>query len=508
MMTAPRQQSVLAIRPHVPEGARGAVAIVFLSGLYVVLVPSLTPLTPLDLYNDKRFWQIGLLLAAGAVLLASRSTRRQWIVTFKALPLPARLGLGVVLGMGVLSAALAPAPSYAFLEVGHLVLLFVLAGVVATVVRRSPRRTGALLLGAVVLSAFLYAVHFAVSYGLSVAWPALEVGRGSISGFANIRHFNQYQTWTLPLLGAAVLAIPARQRVGRGVVFFLAALWWTLVLASNVRGTVVALGLAAVGVGLLFRTQAVRWLGVQAAALLAGAGLYFVAFHLVGDAAPQLADRLQQIDGGSRRFQHWATCIELLKTHPWLGVGPMHFAWPPFHFASGAHPHNAFLQWLAEWGLPSTIIMSGLVVWGGGRWMRQEQTASTTDSEMSNAVRVGLVAAVLAGTAHAMVSGLLVMPVSQVLLALVGGWAWGRYRHDEDQTDAPPSVWVHAIFGGLLLGSMLLVGSSLRDLSTIEERRSAFLDTADRSRFSPRYWAQGYIGLRDTSIQKRVRLDR
>ena len=126
MMTAPRQQSVLAIRPHVPEGARGAVAIVFLSGLYVVLVPSLTPLTPFDLYNDKRLWQVGVLLAAGAVLLVSRSARRQWIVTFKALPLPARLGLGVVLGMGVLSAALAPAPSYAFLEVGHLVLLFVL----------------------------------------------------------------------------------------------------------------------------------------------------------------------------------------------------------------------------------------------------------------------------------------------------------------------------------------------------------------------------------------------
>ena len=489
---------------------RKKIFLIFLSPLvtYVSLAPSFTPLTPLDLYNEKRLWQVGLLLVTGAVLLMSRSARRQWLTTFGALPRSARAGLGAVLVLGVLSAALAPAPFYAVLEIGHFVLLFALAGGVATVVRRSPRRTGALLLGAIVLSAFLYAVHFAVSYGLSVAWPALEVGRGSISGFANIRHFNQYQTWTLPLLGAAVLAIPARWRVGRGVVFFLAALWWTLVLASDVRGTVVALGLAAVGVGLLFRTQAARWLGVQAAALLAGAGLYFVAFHLVGDAAPQLADRLQQIDGGSRRFQHWATCIELLKTHPWLGVGPMHFAWAPYRIASGAHPHNAFLQWLAEWGLPSTVIMSGLVVWGGGRWMQQERAASTAPVETSNAIRVGLVAAVLAGTAHAMVSGLLVMPVSQVLLALVGGWAWGRYRHDEDQTAAVPSVRARTILCGLLVGSMLIVGSSLRDLSTIEERRSAFLETADRSRFSPRYWAQGYIGLRSKTVRDRARLDR
>jgi len=158
--------------------------------------------------------------------------------------------------------------------------------------------------------------------------------------------------------------------------------------------------------------------------------------------------------------------------------------------------------------MPSTAIMSGLAVWGGGRWMQQEGTASTAPSETSNAIRVGLVAAVLAGTAHAMVSGLFVMPVSQVLLALVGGWAWGRYRHDEDQTGAVPSVRTQVILCGPLVGSMLIVGSSLRDLSTIEARRSAFLDTADRSRLSPRYWAQGYIGLRDTSVQKRARLDR
>jgi len=508
MVTAVRQQLVFAIRRYVPRGARGAVAIVLLSGAYVVLAPSLTPIVPLDLYNDKRFWQVGLLLAMGIVLLASRSARRQWLTTFRALPLLARTGLGAVLGLGLLSAALAPSPFYAFLEVGHFVLLFALAGIVATVVRRSPRRTGTLLLGAVVLSAFLYAVHFAVSYALSVAWPALEVGRGSISGFANTRFFNQYQTWTLPLLGAAVLAIPALRRVGRGVVFFHLALWWTLILASNVRGTVVALALAAVGVGLLFRKRAARWLGVQAAAVLAGAGLYFVAFHLVGDAAPQFADRLQQIDGRSWRLQRWATCIELVGAHPWLGAGPMHFAWAPYRIASGAHPHNAFFQWLAEWGIPSTAIMSGLVVWGGGRWMWQERTASTTDSEASNAIRVGLVAAVLAGTAHAMVSGLLVMPVSQVLLALVGGWAWGRYRHDEAPAETVQSVPTRAVVTGLLLGSMLIVGGSLRDLSTLEERRSAFVDTADRSRLSPRYWAQGYIGLRDTSVQKRARLDR
>ncbi|PSQ82006.1 MAG: O-antigen ligase domain-containing protein, partial [Bacteroidetes bacterium QS_1_65_9] len=167
------------------------------------------------------------------------------------------------------------------MEVGHFVLLFALAGIMAAAVRCRPEYTEVLLPGAVVLSAGLYAAHFSVSYALSVAWPALEVGRETISGFGNIRHFNQYQTWTLPLLGGAVLALPRRWRVARGGVFGLVALWWTLVLASNVRGTVVAMALASVVVWVLFRQASHRWLGVQGLALLAGGGLYFLLFHLV-----------------------------------------------------------------------------------------------------------------------------------------------------------------------------------------------------------------------------------
>ena len=229
-----------------------------LVALYVVLVPSMTPLSSLELYNDKRLLQVGILIATAGALLASGSARRGWLSAFRALPRVARGGLCVVLGLGIISAATAPNPGHAFLEAAHLVLLFALAGIVAAAVRCASEYTEVLLLVAVVLSAGLYAVHFGVSYGLSVAWPALEVGRETISGFANIRHFNQYQTWTLPLLGGAVLALPGRWRMARGGVFGLVALWWTLILASDVRGTMVAMGLASIIVWVLFRRASPR----------------------------------------------------------------------------------------------------------------------------------------------------------------------------------------------------------------------------------------------------------
>lgn len=478
-----------------------------LTGLYVVVVPSMTPVTPFDLYNDKRLLQTGLLIVAAGTLLVFSPTRRRWLSTFRSLPFSARWGLCTALGLGLISAAIAPAPGYAFLEVGHLVLLFALAGIIAAAVRCAPEYTGVLSLGAVVLGAGLYAVHFGVSYGLSVAWPALEVGRETISGFANIRHFNQYQTWTLPLLGGAVLALPGRWRMARGGVFGLVALWWTLILASDVRGTVVAMALASVIVWVLFRRASHRWLGVQGLALLAGGGLYVVLFSLMGGTTPEVADRLVKEGGYAWRLQRWTTCLEMVFAHPWLGASPMHFAWAPFRIAPGAHPHNAVLQWAAEWGMLSTLIMGGLATWGGGCWLGQEMGEAPSATPRSNAVRIGLAAAMLAGAAHAMVSGLLVTPVSQVFLALIGGWAWGRYQHDR----ASPTVSSRSaqlVLCVLLVGAIGIVGErSLRDLSTVEERQSAFVEATDRLGFSPRYWQQGYIGVRDSSVIERARRD-
>lgn len=487
---------------------RGSRVVVFLLGAYIVLVPSISLVPSMGPYNEKRALQIGLMLAMGGILLASSTSRRQWLSIFGEIPALARWGLGMVLGLGGLSSALAPAPFSAFLELSHFVLLFVAAGVVASAVRQAPKQTERLLLGAVALSALLYAVYFTVRYSGALVFPALEIGREIVSGFANIRFFNQYQTWTLPLLGGVILALPNQWRVGQGGILFLAALWWALIFASNVRGTVVAMTVAAVGVWLLFGRNAHRWLGVQVTALLVGGVLYYILFTLGGGVAPQVLERLGDVGGKSRRLLSWAKSLDMARGHLWLGVGPLHYAWPPYDFTAPAHPHNAFLQWMAEWGLPSTVLMSGLTIWGGWRWLQQERDGADMNNPSSNAVSVALVASVIAGTVHAMVSGLLVMPLSQVLLILVGGWAWGRYRQQRYDSSVASSTWPHAALCVVLSASVGVVGSSLQDLSYTEERQSAFLESVERKKLSPRYWQQGYIGVRDSSVVERARPDR
>ncbi len=472
---------------------------------YIIFAPSLSALPDIGPFNEKRALQIGLLLAVGAVFLAFPAVRRYWLVEVCNLHVSPWWGLGLVLTGGVLSSLRAPATFYAFLEVGHFLLLFVMAGVIAAVVRRSPQQTDRWILGAVALSTMLYAVFFGVGYGMHLTNEEIKIWPSNGTNYANIRFFNHYQTWSLPLLGGILLSIPKDWNVARGGVLGLIALWWALIFASNVRGTIVAMGMAAVGVGLLFRRHVKPWLLVQGAGLLAGIGLYYLLFSTGG--GPPVVEKFSEGETYSKRLQLWRTSLEMAWAHPWLGAGPMHFAWPPYRFATAGSPHNAFLQWLAEWGVLSTGIMSGLAVWGGWRWMDQERRAAEAASAASNGVRVALVGSVLAASAHAMVSGLLVTPISQVFLALVGGWAWGRYRFEREPTTAP-STTAHALLCVLLVAAMGVVGSSLKDLSTVEERRDALLEAVDRNRFSPRYWGQGFLHVRDPEVIERARRNR
>jgi len=473
---------------------------------YVIFVPTLSFIPPLSPFNEKRVLQIGVLIALACSLLAVRSARQRWLETFIGLPLTARWGLGGVFGLGLLSSALAPAPFYAFLEVGHFALLFVAAGIVASEVRHAPRGTQRALLGVVIVSAGLYAVYVAVGYGAHLAVADIKPWPEGGTNYANVRFFNHYQTWTLPLLAGIVLSLPRRWRAGRGLAFGLVALWWALVFASNVRGTVVAMGVTAVGVGLLYRWRAKNWLLVQAAGLLLGFGLYHFLFST--GTAPPVADKFGEVSPDSRRLQHWRVCLKMAWAHPILGIGPMHFAWLPYPFTEPASPHSALMRGLVEWGVPSTIAMVGLTGWGGWQWMKQERETESTPNGVPDAISVALVASVLAGAAHSMVSGLTLAPLSQMLLVLVGGWAWGRYRHADWGTEMDSSLRSHVLLGALLLASMAVVGGSLKDLSTVEERRSSFREATDhRNRLSPRYWAQGYIGVRNSLDTEQYQTD-
>jgi O-antigen ligase len=75
-------------------------------------------------------------------------------------------------------------------------------------------------------------------------------------------------------------------------------------------------------------------------------------------------------DISSSRFGVWANTWELIRQHPWFGVGwgNFNFAWTLTPFASRPaaffdHTHNLLLQLLVELGVPLALTIAGIIIW-------------------------------------------------------------------------------------------------------------------------------------------------
>jgi hypothetical protein len=115
--------------------------------------------------------------------------------------------------------------------------------------------------------------------------------------------------------------------------------------------------------------------------------------------------------------------------------------------------------------------------------------AATPDIE-SSAVMTGLLAATVAGAVHAMLSGIIVMPLSQIAGAVVLGWAWAESQGDERlarQVTGEQNVRVR---------SFAIVCAVLLSVAVFPDLRTDRVGSSERSvlretHFRPRVWLQG-----------------
>lgn len=315
--------------------------------------------------------------------------------------------------------------------------------------------------------------------------------------YANVRFFNQLQGWTLPLIVLPSLLIAGRFPALKIFCAITAASWWLLLFVSGGRGTVLSALVAFPVTRLIYVTKARTWFRWQIVTALTGFALYLVLILLLPTAlgldfnASQIGLLGRTITSSSGRKELWIHALGMIGTAPWLGIGPMHFAADVSIIA--AHPHNALLQLAAEWGIPATLCFLLLFFWGSVHWLQQSKTTPTTIAEEN--FRTALFCSLLTSALYSLFGGVIVMPISQVMLVLITGWMLGMLSFSESRSKPKPTV-IRVLIANLLLAITLF--GVLRPVAPtifcLEQLQSDFVQNHPKvGHLKPRFWQQGYL---------------
>lgn len=318
------------------------------------------------------------------------------------------------------------------------------------------QRMATVLIAATATGVYAFGVVAMVLLGLSQGMASqLD---SSIQGFSNIRFWNHVQTVAIPLTAAALYSA----RAGLQRVFFGASLLlcFSLLWATAGRATSVSLFASAALLLLLYRLHA--WNMLRGVGLLAVGGAFLgeSLVRWIPEALNIPSSALQlfrptHLQSEAARIELWTRAWELFVESPWLGVGPMHFSHFPNPIA--AHPHNVYLQSLAEWGLLATAAWVVLV----SVWITRLVRLTKTDWCGKPPMGIWMLWGCLAVLMDGLFSGNFVMPVSQIWIAVLCGLAWGHYRDAIDRMPSLDNDCERANMVSLVMASAWLGASTL-----------------------------------------------
>ena len=328
---------------------------------------------------------------------------------------------------------------------------------------------------------------FFFSYFFAVAAREKIIVWFLFDGFSWPRFLGQFQTLSLPLLAVPMLAGWRR----RYWCFFLCSLWWFSTISVGTRASWLGMACAILLLPIVIRRG---WLFslYQGGAAAIGLVVYVFFFKLIpyfcGLQVSGLAEERLNMSLSGREYL-WEQAWKMTVEHPWLGAGPMQYAALANFY--GAHPHQAILQWTSEWGSISAILVALLLL--RLLWLLYLRSTGWLDERGSTgALKICLLASFIASLAHAMFDGSLVMPYTQVWLAVLVGWAWGVVAKKDIMSPIPQAnLKTRRLFS--IVFSSVLIFVVFRDIPGIIERNKSGVVSQTCWVERPRFWSAGII---------------
>jgi len=468
-----------------------ALAVVVSFGLYLLITSAFFPLDFLSVFDAKRLLQLVLFAAAMLFAVSWTPLRRATIAQLSRLSPLNRASLALFFLLGTASSLRLDHPAYALVDVSMLLVMIMLIGVMAASRELAGRRFDQW--AVVLLAAMGFAVAIQEFMGFAVGWVlGSEFSyTQALVHFAHPRFYNHLQTWTIPVLAALPWIFPAKRWI-KTVCIALLGLQWFLVIVLAARGTVVSLLAAMVFIALWLPALRRFWLKYQLAGLVTGiviySGMLLLNHWLIppsgsGEFFAYSVGR--PLVNTSGRSMLWRLSIEDAISEPLLGTGPTRYACNSDRLLP-AHPHSFPLRIMGEWGIPAFLLLLVVVITLGLGFVRQlkyHDRAAQTDPPL----RAVLATSVLAGAMHAGLSGVLIMPASQVAMILAGGWALSVVG--TPQPVRQPAAGRYLLLTGMLLALAQLV-FALREIPQLPERTAY---SANYGPMMPSFWQDGRV---------------
>ncbi|AIY43498.1 pilin glycosylation enzyme [Collimonas arenae] len=411
--------------------------------------------------------------------------------------------LVIFFALGLVSSLFAYSMRHALFEWANSLSLFGMSYIIAREVARESDALFDQILRLCGIGCTFYIFVEIVIYIAIIATGRQPSNGGLIFGFNNYRFFNHVQTITLPLL-----CLWSSRVDGGGKKMFawgVASIWWTLLFLSASRGTFIGV-LAGICVTLFYlRKAAFPWCRQILWTAMTGLGLYFLFYVLVPLSLGlqpfgflfSVLDRTIE-NPSSSRWRLWVRAWEMTLAYPWLGAGPLHFAHYSRDAQIGAHPHNWVLQIASEWGVPALLCLITAIALGFKKLLAVRKHLEPIDSK-SHLTLAALLTTAVAILVDGLVSGLIVMPTSQLWIVLYVGCAWGWTAAMTPvkvvtAMRLSPLVRIGGLIGVVMLIYFICNGlwPEIGNLPFYEEKnlqKDIYADPAYR----PRVWLGGYF---------------
>lgn len=473
----------------------------------------------IDHHDNQRLGQVIILVMAAVILV--------WRICFDivdtilASNMVSRC-LAIFFALGLLSSLTAWSVRHALYEWASFGLLIVLAWLIANEIKTFGETLFELILRLCGGGCALYVLLALEAHGLALAQGIPLHGATFVFiSFDSPRFFNYVQTVSLPLLGLLTSrsmlftqGTPGNGNRSNGAwrryefLFWSPVLifWWMLLFASGGRGAFTGIIIGMTVAYLYCREHANLWIKTMALSCLAGLFSYFFLYFFVPQmlGIPAVSNPFETVERTiaspvTGRYALWRAALEMISTHPFLGVGPLHYAHYDAYLHIASHPHNWLLQIACEWGIIAAIFLSLTLAKLWQTLVNVRKNISQNDSVSYTTLTV-LIATYTAILVDGIVSGLIVMPASQLWIALYGGCTWGWLKLQRPTTDTPQYLrfrtekYLYMLL--IITFSIMLVNGLWPEVVDLEKHRELNIQENMRHGIKmlwPRLWSAGYF---------------